>query len=148
MQSKRSTGKEESKKGTDRTENEKFIQRVPITLFIKGRNLKNLDRGSKSDPQCVIYQKDLDTEEYRYIGHTEILENNLEPDYEKGIEMDFFFHQDQLLKLTFVDNDDGPDEDGLAEGEDIGSAYIGLPKIMAAEAHTITAPIFLELDNG
>ena len=53
----------------------KHVQRVPIILYIKGRNLKNLDTGlkNKSDPQCQVFQKDFNAEKYRYIGHTEII---------------------------------------------------------------------------
>ena len=45
--------------------------------------------------------------------------------------------------FKFLDNDDGPDVDGKAEGEKIGEAILGLPQIMAAEAQTVTAPLFL-----
>ena len=82
------------------------------------------------------------------MGHTEIVDNNLEPDFAKGVEMDYFFHRDQMLKFQFIDNDDGTDPNGLAEGEEIGAALIGLAQIMAAEAQTVTAPLFLYSSNG
>ena len=49
-----------------------------------------------------------------------------------------------MLMFKFVDNDDGEDEDGLAQGEKIGMAYINLPKIMSAEAQTFSAPLFVD----
>ena len=29
---------------------------VPVKLYISGRNLKNMDMFSKSDPLCVVYE--------------------------------------------------------------------------------------------
>ncbi len=30
---------------------------VPVKLYISGRNLKNMDMFSKSDPLCVVFEK-------------------------------------------------------------------------------------------
>jgi len=30
---------------------------MPVDLFISGRKLKDLDTFSKSDPQCLIFEK-------------------------------------------------------------------------------------------
>ena len=87
----------------------------------------DLGVGKSSDPQCQIYQDTYD------VGRTEIMFNELNPDFQEAIEMDYFFHRDQQLEVRFVDNDDQEDKYAKAEGEMIGSVTVGLPQIMAAE---------------
>ena len=35
----------------------KIIRAVPVKLYISGRNLKDLDMFSKSDPVCIVFEK-------------------------------------------------------------------------------------------
>ena len=113
----------EGKGDGESEKSKKHTQRVPIILYIKGRNLKRMDPGvgKSSDPQCQIYQ---DT---YAVGRTEIIFNNLDPDFQEAIQMDYFFHRDQQLEVRFVDNDDQEDKFAKAEGEMIGSVIVGLP---------------------
>lgn len=84
---------------------------VPIKLFISGRNLKDLDILNKSDPICIVYERAQDNEDLWFeVGRTEFQQDNLNPDFKKPIDIDFFFERDQLLKFEFID-DDGGDSD-------------------------------------
>lgn len=51
-----------------------------VNLFISGRKLKDLDTFSKSDPQCRLYEQ-VNNNEWREIGKTEVVMNNLNPDF-------------------------------------------------------------------
>jgi len=104
---------------------------VPVKLHISGRNLKNMDIFSKSDPLCVVFEKAQDREQWFEIGRTEFIKDSLNPDFEKSIDIDFFFEKNQLLRFEFIDDDGGDSEDPYYDI--IGAATISLSSIMASK---------------
>ena len=54
-----------------------------IKIFISGKKLKNLDTFTKSDPKCVVYE--MKGSEWIKIGHTETINNDLNPNFTKPI---------------------------------------------------------------
>ena len=66
---------------------------VPVKLYISGRNLKNMDMFSKSDPICVVFEKAQDKDEWFEIGRTEFIKDTLDPNFEKSIDLDYFFEK-------------------------------------------------------
>ena len=50
-----------------------------VNLFVSGRKLKNLDYFSKSDPRCILFEQKGNS--WQKIGQTEIIMNNLNPDF-------------------------------------------------------------------
>lgn len=54
---------------------------VPVKLYISGRNLKDMDVFSKSDPVCICSEKAQDRNEWFEVGRTEYIKNNLNPDF-------------------------------------------------------------------
>ena len=66
---------------------------VPVRLHISGRNLKNMDVFSKSDPLCIVLEKAQDTEEWFEVGRTEFIKNTLNPDFQTAIDVDFYFEK-------------------------------------------------------
>jgi hypothetical protein len=52
----------------------------PIELFFSCRGLKDLDITNKSDPKVNVYYKEKKTE-FKKIGETEMVKNNLDPDF-------------------------------------------------------------------
>ena len=79
---------------------------VPVKLYISGRNLKNMDMFSKSDPICVVFEKAQDREEWFEIGRTEFIKDTLDPNFETAIDVDYFFEKTQELKFEFIDDED------------------------------------------
>jgi len=52
---------------------------MQVNLFISGRKLKDLDTFSKSDPQCIFYEKR--NNQWVKLGQTEQIKNSLNPDF-------------------------------------------------------------------
>ena len=50
-----------------------------VELSISLKDLPNLDKDSKTDAYCVIFQ--LNGREKKLLGMTEVIENNLNPDF-------------------------------------------------------------------
>ena len=114
---------------------------VPVKLYISGRNLKNMDIFSKSDPLCVIFEKAQDSDEWFEIGRTEFIKDTLNPDFEKAIDIDFFFEKSQLLRFEFIDDDGGDSDDPYYDI--IGSTTCQLSEVMASKGQTVTKPLLV-----
>lgn len=115
---------------------------VPVKLYISGRNLKDLDTFSKSDPICVVSERAQDNENLWFeVGRTEFQKDNLNPDFKKPIDIDFFFERDQLLKFEFIDDDGGDSDDPYYDV--IGVNTIKLSAIMASRGQTITKALVM-----
>ena len=112
---------------------------VPIRLHISGRNLKNLDVFSKSDPLCIVLEKAQDTDEWFEVGRTEYIKNTLNPDFQTCIDIDFYFEKTQILKFEFIDDDGGDEDDPYYDV--IGSTTTNLSTVMASKGHTLSKPL-------
>ena len=51
---------------------------MQVNLHMSARNLKKVDAFSKSDPQCIVYEKQTNGQ-YKQIGQTEQIKNNQDP---------------------------------------------------------------------
>ena len=114
---------------------------VPVKLYISGRNLKNMDMFSKSDPLCVVFEKAQDRNEWFEIGRTEFIKDTLDPNFEKAIDVDYFFEKTQELKFEFIDDDGGDSDDPYYDI--IGSTNMTLSAIMAAKGQTLSKPLLV-----
>ncbi len=65
-----------------------------IILSISCRKLKDLDTFSKSDPEVHVFLRDSKTKNYGLIGKTEMILNNLNPDFTKTFTLDFYFEKE------------------------------------------------------
>ena len=63
------------------------------------------------------------------LGKTETIKNNLSPEFTKTVTMDYFFEQEQVLKFTIADDDDG-------SVEIIGQVLCTLGEIMGSQGQT------------
>lgn len=77
-----------------------------VVLYLSCRKLKDLDILSKSDPQVEVFLKDKSSEHWSSIGKTEIIKNNLNPDFIKSLECDYYFEREQAIKFMVNDIDD------------------------------------------
>ncbi len=104
-----------------------------VTLTISCRNLKNLDITSKSDPKCEIYLRDGGkASKWMLIGETEIVNNNLNPDFSKQLEINYTFEKEQFLQFQIFDIDRKNNKKDL-----IGQMETTMSRIMAAKGHTL-----------
>ena len=62
-----------------------------VHLYISGRGLRNLDTFSKSDPICRVYEKRQN--HWVKVGGTEMIKDNLNPDFEQAITLPYFFEK-------------------------------------------------------
>jgi len=100
---------------------------LPITkleLSISARNLLNMDLLSKSDPQCFVYMRESSAENWREIGRTESVRDNLNPDFVAKILVDYNFEKVQYLKFALYDID-------INEHDYLGECCTTLPEIVA-----------------
>ncbi len=64
-------------------------------MTISCRSLKNLDITSKSDPKVEIYLKEGGHgAKWFLIGETEIVNNNLNPDFSKQLDIKYEFEKE------------------------------------------------------
>lgn len=98
-------------------------------IFLSCRKLKDTDILSKSDPFIEYYEKDKQGNWVK-SGVTEVIDNNLNPDFITNFEIDYLFEEQQYLKFKVFDSDDGSNKShhrniiGEAEctlGEIVGS---------------------------
>ncbi|EGT41955.1 CBN-NRA-1 protein [Caenorhabditis brenneri] len=91
-----------------------------VRLTISANNLMDLDVFSKSDPICLIYEKtsgkkSTTTEEitvptwqdkqWTERGRSEVVMNNLNPQFTKTFLLPYFFEETQLLRFEIYDAD-------------------------------------------
>lgn len=95
-----------------------------VELFFKCFNLKNKDNFSKSDPFVKI---ELQMKGQKYeVGRTETIGNNLNPQFKKGVPVDYQFEVNQELVFTVLDED--PQFDDI-----IGTAKCSLASIICSK---------------
>jgi hypothetical protein len=78
-----------------------------LELFFSARNLRDEDWGpNKSDPVVAVYAFD-DTmdDDWRLVGTTEIVKNNLNPDFNNTITLEYRFAEAQQIKIVVHDSD-------------------------------------------
>ena len=77
-----------------------------VELYFQGRNLKDLDTFSKSDPQVRVSIKEGPTSStWKKVGETEIIQNNLNPDWKNTIKIFYQFEINQIIRIEVVDSD-------------------------------------------
>jgi len=101
-----------------------------IELSISCTRLANKDITSKSDPICVIKQKDA-TGKYVEIGRTEQVKESLDPVFSKRIAINYYFEQVQDLKVCIYDVDNSSST--LKDDDFLGKAYLTLGQVVSAK---------------
>jgi hypothetical protein len=86
---------------------------MKVDLSISGRKLKDLDFFSKSDPMCILYE--MDNGNWKKVGQTEMINNNLNPDFKTTLRVDYWFERAQSLKFVMIDGDGSGDYDTIGE---------------------------------
>lgn len=83
-----------------------------------------MDVFSKSDPVCHFFI--WNGTEYVMSGKTEIINNNLNPDFTTFFTLDYSFEKQQKVKFTILDKD-------VTNSEEIGSIETQVGSIMGAK---------------
>ncbi|TNV80072.1 hypothetical protein FGO68_gene6821 [Halteria grandinella] len=102
-----------------------------VQLFISCRNLKDVDIISVSDPQVIIYTRANPRDGWMKLDQTEVMKNNLNPNFEKSFIVSYYFERHQYFKFDVVDsNNIGGNLDA------IGSVETTLGNIVGAKQQT------------
>ncbi|KAJ8041877.1 Copine-8 [Holothuria leucospilota] len=115
---------------------EQAIPATKVELSVTCRKLRDMDVLSKSDPMCVLFIKTLGSEEYKEVGRTEVIDNNLNPNFVRKFLVDYFFEEVQHLKFEVYDVD-SKNED-LKKHDFIGRITCTMGEIMATGGGVIT----------
>ncbi|KAL1420745.1 hypothetical protein MTO96_004476 [Rhipicephalus appendiculatus] len=81
---------------------------APVTkveISVSCRQLKDMDFFSKSDPMCVLFMKESDSDNWREVGRTETVDNCLNPDFVTKFLVDYYFEERQQLLFKLYDID-------------------------------------------
>ncbi|KAI9136448.1 Copine-domain-containing protein [Paraphysoderma sedebokerense] len=106
-----------------------------VEIRVSCKNLPNLDVFSKSDPQCILYYR----QDSRWVefGRTEMIWDNLNPQFVTPLIVDYRFEAEQHLKFLIVDIDD-PNSAELDTQDVIGYIETTLGTILSARSRTIS----------
>ena len=77
-----------------------------IFKFTQCKNLVNKDLFSKSDPMLFVDIMDGRTGVFERLGVTEMIKDNLNPEFKREIELNYVFEKKQHLRITILDVDD------------------------------------------
>ena len=115
-----------------------------LMLNIKCSNLPKLDKGSNSDPFVVLYAETMAGDQY--IGRTDTVIDSLNPDFVHGIEVDFYFEEEQRFRFDLYDQDDATQDD-LQFQDKIGSFRFRIADVISRRDQTL-ADGEIEPDNA
>ena len=111
-----------------------------VEIFVEGSNLIDLDFFSLSDPQCTLKTRDHedDQAEYKFLGETEPIDNNLNPKWIKYFTLMYEENRDiDLLFQVYNYND--------RESKDlIGGVEITLFDLLKSDNHAVKLKLKME----
>ena len=103
------------------------FDRQQVELYFSCRKLINLDAMSKSDPVIKVYELNPKNNSWYLKDQTETIQDNLNPDFAKSINVDYIFEQTQKMKVEVLDID-GPNKSDY-----IGAAEFELGELMGSK---------------
>jgi len=106
---------------------------LQVMFYISGRKLKNLDLLSKSDPRCSVFE--FINNKWVLRGKTETKKDQLNPNFDTPITMDYCFEKTQKLKFVMED------VDSKTSSEEIGVVETTLGAIMGKRAQTFESEL-------
>jgi len=78
--------------------------KAKVELFFSCRKLANMDTITVTDPFLKFYE--FRNNQWIFIGQTEQIDNNLNPNFSKSFVVDFIFESKQIYKAEVYDFDD------------------------------------------
>jgi Ca2+-dependent lipid-binding protein len=80
---------------------------------------------SKSDPYCKLYKKYSADSSWVDIGKTEVIDNQLNPDFCTTFTLNYYFEKEQIIKFEMHDHDDGIKDDFIGRCETTIGKIVG-----------------------
>jgi len=119
---------------------QQFSPATYLDLHISCKDVRNTDVGSKSDPFAVVFLRNSLQEEWKEVGRTEVIENNLNPSFVKAIRIQYFFQVTQFVRFVIYDSDDG-EKSKEKKSDYLGALESPLGSILACTSGTFTQPL-------
>lgn len=113
-----------------------------VELSVSCSNLLDKDVGSKSDPLCVLLQKN-PAGKWTEVGRTERVENCSSPAFSTRLRLQYHFESVQNLKLAVYDIDNKSKD--LSDDDFLGGAELTLGQIVSSK--NVTRPLQLKKDK-
>ncbi|XP_065221686.1 copine-8-like [Planococcus citri] len=117
-----------------------------VELSISCRNLLDCDVFSKSDPMCVVFYKSPEVPDWREICRTEVIDNNLNPNFSKKAILTYHFEVLQELKFSVYDVDNN--SSNLNDHDFLGSCTTTLGQLVSASKLTLPLKGGKEINKG
>ncbi|KAI9292778.1 hypothetical protein K502DRAFT_367287 [Neoconidiobolus thromboides FSU 785] len=117
-----------------------------VELKIKCQDLPDLDYLSKSDPQVFLLVADPITQQFddnRVKAYTEVIKDNLNPEFSKSFILDYIFEIPQKLRFIVVDVDKF-DKNDWREQEYIGRFDCTLSQIASSQGQRLIGALHNE----
>jgi len=102
-----------------------------IELAVRCESLANTDVLSKSDPMCVLFVTGKAGEWLEY-GRTELINDTLNPSWQKKFIIDYKFEERQMLKLSVYDMDS--ESSRLTDHDFLGSLDASLGEVVSVQS--------------
>ncbi|KAG5474692.1 hypothetical protein LSCM4_03867 [Leishmania orientalis] len=104
--------------------------RATVHIFIKCAHLLDKDVMSKSDPYAILFET---TDGKKVcVGRTEVIRNNLNPEFKTCIPVNYFFEIRQTMRVEVWDSDKGKADDLL------GGAEFTVGQLMSSRGSALT----------
>jgi len=114
---------------------------MKVELYISCRKLKDLDVFSKSDPIVHMLTWNERSRQWVKFGETELINNNLNPDFKKSFQVNYSFEKQQKLRFNVWDKD-------INDMEEIGYLETSMGSIMGARNQTQTSELKYDKSAG
>lgn len=105
-----------------------------VQISISCRNLINLENFSKSDPYAFVSMKTENDAKWLKLGPTETIFNNLNPNFVKTFQVNYFFEKKQILHIEIFDYNE-------TEPALMGFIDIALNKLLTSPKQVVTDTI-------
>jgi len=92
----------------------------------------------ESDPFCIVYLREHSDDPWVEFGRTETVDNNLNPDWVKHLDVSYEFHKNKQIRFEVLDDDEDENYDM------IGYYETTLAEIMMAPKQLVKAKIAIE----
>ncbi|CAG9334743.1 unnamed protein product [Blepharisma stoltei] len=106
-----------------------------VQLFISCRKLKDMDTFSKSDPFVEVYEKNSTTNKWKRVDRTEVIWNNLNPDFVKSFKFPFQFEEQKYFQFKVYHA--GDDNAKIENDNFIGEAECSLGEIIGSQGQQL-----------
>ena len=110
-----------------------------VQIFVSATKVKNMDMMTDSDPQCSLKSRPMFDEDtpWKFLGDTEVIDNNLNPQWLRHFSINYVFHLDKELKFEVWNYNTANDKDL------IGEVLISLNQLMGCKGMTMIEPLIL-----